>query len=363
MDDTHNWDAPVSGTSFLHSCGSSSPESSNQSVSTLSSGLVGSLVNQMTGYGTCDTTASDGNTAKEDTLFCLNDEWNPDVLFLHTMRQAQYPTYTRVNGGMLKSQDHGATWANWLAPSTFLPNGAPPSPLTSNMLGDTNNPTGKFSWLTAIMYQPGGGISPRVDNQDAYVYFTTPVYDSVYLTRVPRSKIANLSGADYQYYIGGADGSLDAAWSSSSASAAIIYRNPGYSVWTPPVQHLSTLNRYLMLTSHSISPSSATWNVLESAHPWGPWSSIYSASWPTQGYGDPHPLASSVGTADLNANGNAFQIVFHGDCNTDMDALNSTSMYYQPHYDTMTPILAPLPPDYSSKVRGQTKFRGQTTTR
>ena len=139
MDDTHNWDAPVSGTSFLHSCGSSSPESSNQSVSTLSSGLVGSLVNQMTGYGTCDTTASDGNTAKEDTLFCLNDEWNPDVLFLHTMRQAQFTTYNRVNGGMLKSQDHGATWANWLDPSISLSNGAPPSPLFYSLFDVTQS--------------------------------------------------------------------------------------------------------------------------------------------------------------------------------------------------------------------------------
>jgi hypothetical protein len=226
------------------------------------------------------------------------------------------------------------------------------------MLGGTNNPTGQFSSVLAVMYQPAGGISPRVDNQDAYIYWTVPYAGSVYLMRVPRSKVANLSGTDYEYFTGSGSDVFQTTWSSSSASAASIYTNPGH-VDTAPVQHLSTLNRYLMFTSHYTSqPSASEWIVLEAAHPWGPWTSIYSRLWPTQGYVDIRPLASTVGTAQLAANANAFQIVFDGDYTTDGVALNSTGMYYQLHYDTMTPV-----PYSASKIKGQVTVRGQTTLR
>lgn len=352
IDDTHNFDGAVTGTTWTNACSTADSNSSNQSVSILQgSPLVGSVVNRMSGFLNCNTTASDSATAKQDTLFCLNDSFNSDVMFMHTTRQGGSPSFARTNGGFLKSLDHGATWANWLAPSTALANGAPPSPITSNMLGGTNNPSGQWSSVLVVNYQPGGGTSPAVDGQDTYVYFTVPFSGSVYMMRVARSAIANLSGSDYQFYIGG-DGTQSGAWSSSSASAVAIYT--GSCVDTAPVQQISTLGRYMMFAScYVVQPSHSRWVWLESAKPWGPWRQIFTTDWNTQGYVDVRPLASTVSTAQLTANGNSFQVVFDGDYTTDGVALNSSGMLYQLHYGTVQLTAAG-----SSQLSGQAQVSG-----
>lgn len=359
MNDTHNFDGPVTGNAFTNACGATG--TSNQSISSYAgSPFVGTLINAMSGFLPCNTTDTDGATGKQDTLFCINDQWNSDTLFMHTTRQGGSPNFARLNGGLLKSADHGASWANWVSPSTFLANGAPPSPITSNMLGSTNNPSGKFSSVLAIMYQPAGGTSPRVDNQDAYIYWTVPNAGSVYLMRVPRSKIANLSGTDYQYYIG-PDGTFDSSWSTSSSGASTVYSNPGH-LDTAPVQHVSTLNRYLMWTSYyTIQPSESVWIVLEAPHPWGPWKSVYVTTWNPQGYVDFRFLAHTMSTAALTATGNSFQGLFVGDYTTDppgMD-LTSSSMFYQLHTGTVK-ILTGTP---ATTIQGQVSISGSTTIR
>jgi hypothetical protein len=61
------------------------------------------------------------------------------------------------------------------------------------------------------------------------------------------------------------------------------------------VQFIPALNRYLLLTfsyPQGLAPTNrhsehTLWLAYESPHPWGPWTLVRSADWPTQGYYNP----------------------------------------------------------------------------
>ncbi len=272
---------------------------------TSESPLAGITVNPFTAYGPESIgTGDDLRSQKSSGLFCMGGN-----IYMTIGRQLNQATggmgtntaYTQTAGQMIWSPDKGGSWNNFQNPLSFNSGGSPTSPASASMFGLT--PTNMAS-ATFVMYCADDGTlgylasCNRHDNADAYVYLMANdgYWDSgnaLYLARVPRAKMKSLNASDYQYYRGG-DGSLDGSWTAAQASASPVISNPG-KLGEPNVQFIPALNRYLLLTfsyPQGLAPTNrhsehTLWLSYESPHPWGPWTLVTSADWPTQGYYNP----------------------------------------------------------------------------
>ena len=266
--------------------------------------LAGVTVNPFTAYGAASTgTGDDHRSQKPSGLFCMNGQ-----IFAATGRQTNIATggmgtataFTQYAGQVISSADKGASWNNFQSPTMFSANGSVTSPASAAMFGTT--PTNMGS-ATFVMYCGDDGTlgykAPcnRTDNADAYVYLMANdgYWDSgnaLYLARVPRAKLANLSAGDYQFYEGG-DGRADSSWGAQPSATAVI-SNAG-KLGEPSVQYIPALNRYLLLTfsyPQGLAPGNShaehtLWLGYEAPHPWGPWTLVYSTEWMTEGYYNP----------------------------------------------------------------------------
>jgi hypothetical protein len=316
-DDTQGWQQ--SGYPALHGSAISLVKFTSEGP------LAGISVNPFSAYGPDSVgTGDDSRSQKNSGLFCMGGN-----IYMTIGRQLNQATggmgtntaYTQTAGQMIWSPDKGGTWNNFQNPLDFNSAGSPTTPPSASMFGLT--PTNMAS-ATFVMYCADDGTlgylasCNRHDNADAYVYLMANdgYWDSgnaLYLARVPRAKMRSLNASDYQYYTGG-DGSLDQSWTAAQANASAVISNAG-KLGEPNVQFIPALNRYLLLTfsyPQGLAPTNrhsehTLWLAYESPHPWGPWTLVSSADWPTQGYYNPIILN------DTAYAGNTPTIMFTGD--------------------------------------------------
>lgn len=239
---------------------------------------------------------ADGLSSKNTGLFCMGG-----YLFLAIGRQNQSATQTggglqQSYGNVIYSADHGASFNNPQSVGDFRTVGNPTNPLSFSMFGSspTDMATAEFVHYCADDGTLGYFVACNQHDQgDAYVYLianegtwtgggSAGGGNALYLARVPRAKLRNLSGADYQWYTSG-DGTQDSSWSAQTNAAPII-SNAG-KLGEPNVQFIPALNRYLLLTYYYPSGVvtnnggnrlDSVWLGYESPHPWGPWTQIFS---------------------------------------------------------------------------------------
>lgn len=219
-------------------------------------------------------------------------------------------------GNILKSPDHGASWSNFQAPGKFNPNGAVPSPVTDSMFRSDS----LFASASFVGYGIDDGTPGyRVDNADAYAYLISNdgVFtgtDHIYLARIPRQSLPGLDAKSIQYYIGGVDGSLDAAWSSSIRSIAPL-QTWRRQLSVPVLQYMPSTGRYLMFIVYdasNVATNDTWWMVYEAPHPWGPFTLINGPTeWTPQGFYNPVPLQRSIAAA--TPNGTPMTLLMAGD--------------------------------------------------
>jgi hypothetical protein len=302
-DDTTGWQESGAGSSHFSAL--------ELAKFTSESPLAGITVNPLVAYGPASVgTGDDNRSEKSSGLFCMNGK-----IFMAVGRQTNAATggmgtataYMQYSGQVIASGDKGASWNNFQSPTTFNASGSVTSPASASIFGTT--PTNMAS-ATFVMYCADDGTigylsaCNRHDNADAYVYLMANdgYWDSgnaLYLARVPRAKLAELSAADYQFYTGG-DGRLDSSWGAQTSAAEVI-SNAG-KLGEPNVQYVPALNRYLLLTfsypqglaTSDSHPEHTQWLGYEAPHPWGPWTLISSTDWPTQGYYNPIVLNDTI---------------------------------------------------------------------
>jgi hypothetical protein len=270
-------------------------------VFTSESPLQGVNVNLMSGFGgkaTCN--GADNNSPKLSGIFSYHG-----VMYAFIGRQNGPecpgfvgPQVIQYYGTINVSPDHGATWANFGAPTSYNANGNMMSPTTQTMFANS----GDFAAPSPIVYgadDDAFGCS-RVDNCDAYLYMISPRVstvnsgspfqngNSLLLARIPLAYLPTLDTTKIQYYTGG-DGSLDANWSTSISSASPIISDSGH-VSFASAQYIPSIHRYLFLTWYypSISTTSDTiWKLYEGLHPWSIAAFKTTSDWTPGGFYNP----------------------------------------------------------------------------
>lgn len=225
-----------------------------------------------------------------------------------------YPTMT--GGNILKSADHGVSWSNFQAPFKYDENGAVPTPVTAGMFASGD----LFNVPSFVGYGPDDGtLGYRVDNAEAYAYliFSVGVFtgtDHLFLARIPRQSLPGLDRDAIEYYVGGADGSLDAAWSRSPAAVARLL-TLSEQIYVPVLQYVPATGRYVLLlawdTVVDVS-TETTWEIYEAPHPWGPFTRINGPTkWKPEAFYNPVPSQRSV--AGATPNGKPIILLMSGD--------------------------------------------------
>lgn len=186
---------------------------------------------------------------------------------------------TAQNASILRSTDLGRTWTR-----------SPEENLRAPLF-----PGSAFATPYFIDY---GRQRPAIDAADRYVYAISnngfwDNGDHLVLGRVPRDKIANLIGADWEFFTGGAegDGTNNAAWARDSQLATQLLGAPGQFGETGAA-YLPARGRYLMISwyfsacSGHIKEGSkrSVWDFYEAPSVWGPWTRIGTHTWFPQGY-------------------------------------------------------------------------------
>jgi hypothetical protein len=317
-DDTAEWNA-----------GGSHAIRSNMMVGrfTTESPLTGANVNVLANF-----TSGIGEKAKQYSLYCYNGaiyaSYGPLQNATATILLGSY-------GTMNVTFNHGTTFATYPNPGTASSGGVLPSPNTTTMFG-SGTVFGVFSFVN---YGPDNGTALptyRVDNADAYVYLlgTDENYsngNNLWLARMPLAQLASMNASAIQYYTGAADGSLDAAWSTSIGSAVPVLTNTG-ELGSSAIQYMPSTGRYVLTTWYYQTPgttSLSTWQIYEGPHPWGPWTILPNTAtssdqtvWNPQGYYYPIALERSALTA--TANGAPMTLLTAGDY-----ANGGSGPYYQ----------------------------------
>ena len=181
-----------------------------------------------------------------------------------------------VNASFIRSTDYGRTWTRTAKQNRKSP----------------MFPGARFATPYFIDY---GQAKPAVDGADRYVYAISnngfwDNGDTLVLGRVLRTKLADLNGADWEFFTGG-KGLNGTNWSPDAAKAKSLLSDPMKLGETGAV-YLPARRRYMMVTwyypngtGHELGAAHKTvWNFLESPHPWGPWTRVGSHTWFPQGF-------------------------------------------------------------------------------
>jgi hypothetical protein len=290
----------------------------NMSVNKLTreSPLTGANVNAMSNFGGSATCPFNGGKGSPKIIGMYCDMGNIYVTYslLNYEGCSQFAQpYALAYGNILRSADHGASWSNFQAPNKFNSNGAVPNPDTASMFASNTGNSRLFSTASFVEYGTDNGqplpACCRVDNADAYAYLIADDgidpgrggTDHLWLARVPRQSLPGLDAAAIEYYIGGADGSLDAAWSHSigGIKPVLSYAVPYVNV--PMVQYMPSTGRYILIISARITDAAdITWLVYEAPHPWGAFTLINTTHAPPQGFYGLVPLQRSAAGATPN---------------------------------------------------------------
>lgn len=211
------------------------------------------------------------------------------VLYMFVMR-CVYPwmsddpsrRHVWTNSSIIKSGDGGKSWVRPAMENFNQP-----------MFPGTRFGTPYFVW-----YGKDGAAS--VDNADRYVYaVSSNGYfengDDYVIGRVLRSKLSELSAADWSFYIEG-DGMKDKNWTLKLDEARPIFTNPGRSSMTG-MTYIQSLRRYVLVSWHynqknfeagiKAKDVSTVLQFYEAPKPWGPWTLVKSLETGTLGWYTP----------------------------------------------------------------------------
>jgi len=318
--------------------------SSSMSILTMlsNSPYVIATSNPLYAYGPCCTAGADGNDQKDSGMFTMGGK-----MFLMTGRQPPSnatPYIPQFDGQMIMSPDNGQSWNNFQHPTAFNYPGTPTSPVNTAMWGTSPTSYAGASFVMGCADDGTLGYTipcNQTDNRDAYVYILGNDMnypggqgacgsggDDYYLMRVPRAKMANLNPSDYQAYTGG-DGNLSSNWTSTLSIAASILHECA-DLGFPNVQYIPAKNSYLMLTYFStggidIDLNFTTWQGWTAAHPWGPWTNIY-----TQTFTALSTVPGAYNPVILNST------IWSGTTPTIMFTGNYSGSFYQMYLATLT---------------------------
>ena len=165
---------------------------------------------------------------------------------------------------LIKSTDKGLTWTRSVAANAA-------QPMWTNKM---------FSTGFFFKYGQNGGHT-RQDDQDQYVYVVSNdgywnSGSAIYLGRVPRARIGNLSTADWEYFKNG-------SWTSDLNRATPVPGLPngenkctiGTPVW------LASLHKYVAPVWYDTGhyhewyfPKDVIFAFYQADHPWGPWAYV-----------------------------------------------------------------------------------------
>jgi hypothetical protein len=177
--------------------------------------------------------------------------------------------HTWSNSSIIKSTDGGKTWSR------------PPQENYDKPMF----PGRRFGAPYFVWYGKDGAAT--VDNANKYVYAISndgffENGDDYVIGRVARSKLANLSGAEWAFYVGG-DGMSDGAWSTHLGQAHPVLKNAGKSSMTG-MTYIESLHRYVLVSWHynqdnfeagiKAQDLSTVLEFFEAPEPWGPWSRV-----------------------------------------------------------------------------------------
>jgi hypothetical protein len=194
-----------------------------------------------------------------------------------------------VNASIIKSTDFGRSW-------------------TRSAKENLDKPMFPGSHFATPYFIDFSKSRLPVDGADRFVYAVSnngfwDNGDSLILGRVPRVRISQLSGSDWEFFTGG-NGLLDANWKRDPASAKAILEKAGQLGETGAV-YLPARQRYMMVgwyypggSGYFKGASTTTvWDFYEAPKPWGPWTRIDSHRWSPQGYYCPgiYPKFQSAG--------------------------------------------------------------------
>lgn len=310
------------------------------------SSFNGTLVNLLTAYGGFNTTSgTDGPGATALTNKLTGIFGMLGNLYVFCGRQ------DTTGGGagiwynnVIKSTDHGATWNNYQAPSTFNAAGSPINTATFPLAQKT------YGWVSPILYGPDDGTlgynsaGNQIDGANGFVYcsFVVSAFSSGaaqtspgYLLRVPRIQFdSGQLSTGVQYWIGPTnpaptDFVNDANWSSSDASKTASFQPASATAW-PIITFLPGVNRYVLVSERG-SGANYVSNFWEAPTPAGPWTQIYTDAPngnPQQFYGF-MPMHRDW-TTNAATDNIAIRVVYSG------AGLNSTfNAYYYPTVSTL----------------------------
>ena len=182
------------------------------------------------------------------------------------------------NASIIKSSDDGKTWTRSAQENYDHP-----------MFPDKLFPSPYF-----ICYGQDGHEAVA-DASDRYVYALSnngfwDNGDKLILGRVERSKIGNLSAADWQF-LAASDGAPDANWSSDPQKAIAVLDNPDHLGMTGvvylPAQKCYFYVGWYYPAGGGKEPNAhvtTIWDFYVSPHPWGPWTVAGSHTFTPQGY-------------------------------------------------------------------------------
>jgi hypothetical protein len=242
--------------------------------------LKGTTINPMVSYGGAGAGGPDGCTWKSGGCLALDGVlyW---TIARHKYGEQSGDSFKRQpghDGSIIKSTDGGIHWTR---------------PAQENY-DHPMFPGGRFACSYFVNYGRDGHLAVA-DQSDKYVYATAnngfwDNGDDVILGRVPRSKLPDLSAADWQFYTGG-DGTAASSWAASFDKAAKIIDDKDRCGETGAV-YLPKQKCYFMVGWYypdggGKMPNAVThtaWNFLVAAHPWGPWRSVGTHDFSPQGF-------------------------------------------------------------------------------
>ena len=239
--------------------------------------LTGKTVNYMPDYGAASQKGADGCTWKSSGCLALDG-----ALYWVIARHMYGAQQAAHNSSIIKSLDSGKTW-------------------TRAEKENYDHPMFPGSGFATPFFVNYGqeGKEAVADQSDRYVYAVSnngfwDNGDSMVLGRVLRSKIANLSGADWQYFTHG-DGSQDGSWSSNVSDAKPVLAIPNHlgmtgATYLPAQQCYLMIGWYYPAGGGKKAPDACqktNWDFYVASHPWGPWHRVGSHTWFPQGYYSP----------------------------------------------------------------------------
>ena len=255
--------------------------------------LDGRTVNVMAEYGPECAKLADGCTWKSSGCIALDGVFYWLVarhFYGHDLGDRGDREKRQVVHGstFIKSVDRGKTW----------------TPSAQQNYDHPMFPRSRFAAPYFIQYGQDGHEA-WADKSDQYVYALSnngfwDNGDFMILGRVLRSKMPNLSAADWQFYMKG-DGAGDSAWSSNVYDGQAVLCNPDHlgmtrAVYLPKHQCYLMIGWYypagggaLEMSDGLPQPAHAktNWDFYVAAHPWGPWHVVGSHTFTPEGYYSP----------------------------------------------------------------------------